>query len=89
MTLPVDPERLRAQFPELSDADLEAYVTVTRRILGEKTNRPRVTREILSTAERARAQQEAGAQLSADETTALGYLRAVEKMQRSTVTRRH
>jgi hypothetical protein len=28
--LPVDPERMRRQFPALTDADLEAYVTVTR-----------------------------------------------------------
>jgi hypothetical protein len=31
--LPVDPERLRAQFPDLTDEDVDAYVRVTRTVM--------------------------------------------------------
>ena len=78
--LPVDPERLRREFPSLDDGDMEAYLEITRRILGERDpiGRARITRETLS---RARAAREAGA-LTAEDTVALRYLAAVEKMQR-------
>ena len=76
--LPVDPERLRRQFPALTDADVEAYVTVTRRIMAAAAaDRARITRETLA---RARAAREASPR-DAEETLAARYLAAVEKMQ--------
>ena len=83
MTLPVDPERLRRQFPELTDADLEAYETVTRRILEKKgpAERGKVTGDIMETARTARAKAGAGGPLTEAERLALRYLEAVEKMQ--------
>ena len=76
MALPVDPERLRREFPELTDDDLDAYVTVTKRILAAKAgDRPRLTREVL---EKGRQKKD---NLSAR------YVAAVDKMQRSTVRR--
>ena len=79
-TLPVDLDRLRQQFPDLSAEDVEAYAAVTRRILGERDpiGRARVTRETLA---RARAARESGAS-TAEDIVALRYLAAVEKMQR-------
>ena len=79
-TLPVDPERLRREFPSLDDGDVEAYLEVTRRILGERdpVARARVTRDTLA---RARAAREGGAR-TAEDTVAMRYLAAVEKMQR-------
>ena len=54
--LPVDPERLRRQFPALTDEDVEAYVTVTRRILSASAaDRARLTRETLARARAAAA----------------------------------
>jgi hypothetical protein len=78
--VPVDPERLRREFPSLDDGDMEAYLEVTRRILAEADpiNRARVTRETLT---RARAARAAGAHTTED-LVALRYLAAVEKMQR-------
>jgi hypothetical protein len=76
MVLPVDPERLRREFPELTDDDLDAYVTVTKRILAAKAgDRPRLTREVL----------EKGRQKKDD--LSARYVAAVDKMQRSTVRR--
>ena len=76
--LPVDPERLRRQFPALTDEDLGAYVEVTRRILALRrpAGRARLTREIL-----ARGRQAGASAGSAEDTLALRYVRAVEKMQ--------
>ena len=88
MALPVDPERLRAQFPELSDEDLDAYTAVTRRVLKDPASRGRVMRELMDLARTAREKEAAGDPLARDEARALSYLRAVEKMQRTTV-RRH
>ena len=79
--LPVDPERLRREFPALSDADLAAYVEVTREILGASPGeRARRTREVLAAGRKAR---EAGpeASLSEAERRAARYLAALEKMQ--------
>jgi hypothetical protein len=83
--LPVDPDRLRREFPELSDADVDAYITVTRRILdaGVK-DRARVTREVVEGGRKARERGKAGASLSPEDTLSSHYLDAVEKMQRST-----
>jgi len=87
--LPVDPERMRRQFPALTDADIEAYVTVTRRILENKgpAERGKVTRDIIEMARTARAKSSAGSQLTEGERQALGYLDAIEKMQGTTVKR--
>ena len=81
--LPVDRARLKRQFPELSDADLEAYETVTRRILEGKgpAERGRITRTFIETARSARAKKDAGTDLTGEERLALRYLDAVERMQ--------
>ena len=81
--LPVDPARLRRQFPDLTDGDIAAYEEVTRRILAERRPdaRVRLTREILAQGRQARDRAAAGATLSADESLAARYLAAVEKMQ--------
>jgi hypothetical protein len=76
--LPVDPERLRREFPDLDEADLEAYVTVTRRVLSDPGKRGQAMRELMELARGARAKQTGR---TADETLALRYLAAVEKMQ--------
>ena len=78
--LPVDPDRLRREFPALDDADVAAYLEISRRILGERdpTSRARITRETLA---RARAAREGGPRTPED-TVALRYLAALEKMQR-------
>jgi hypothetical protein len=87
--LPVDPERLRKQFPQLADQDIEAYVNVTRRILENKgsVERGKVTRDIIEMARSARAKSGAGSDLTERERQALRYLDAVEKMQGTTVKR--
>ena len=87
--LPVEPERLRRQFPELTAADLAAYAEVTRRILAEPSadQRSRLVRETLARGRRARDKRRAGAVLTAAEALDLRYLQAVEKMQASTVRR--
>lgn len=88
-SLPVEPERLRRQFPELTSEDLEVYEEVTRRILGEPSaeRRARLTRETLARGRQARDKQASGGALSKDEARDLGYLQAVAKMQASTVKR--
>lgn len=85
--LPVDPERLKRQFPQLTDADIEAYGTVTRRILEKKgpAERSKLTREIMETARAARVKAGTGNALTEAEGLALRYLDAVEKMQGTTV----
>ena len=88
-SLPVDPERLRRQFPELTAEDLAAYEAVTRRILSESSadRRARLTRETLARGRQARDKQASGGALTKDEARDLGYLQAVAKMQTSTVER--
>lgn len=83
--LPVDIERLKAQFPALSETDLRAYAAVTRRVLRDPATKARVLGEVMAQARAAGEKLAAGASLIADESLALAYLRAVEKMQRSTV----
>jgi hypothetical protein len=87
--LPVDPERLRRQFPELTAEDLEAYEAVTRRILAEASadRRARLSRDTLERGRQAREKKASGGALSADEARDLRYLQAVAKMQPSTVKR--
>ena len=81
--LPVDPARLKAQFPSLTDDDLQAYVEVTRRILTAATpeDRAQITRETLTLGRGAREKQAAGQPVTAKEEAALRYLAAVDKMQ--------
>jgi hypothetical protein len=81
--LPVDPARLRQQFPELTDEDIDAFETVTRRILEQKgpVERGRVTRTIMETGRAARAKNARGDALNGEERLALTYLGAVGKMQ--------
>jgi hypothetical protein len=81
--LPVDPVRLKAQFPALTDDDVAAYQDVTRRILAADSSdeRARITRETLSLGRSAREKRAAGAALAATEEAALRYLDAVDKMQ--------
>jgi len=85
--LPVELERLKRQFPDLTEADLEAYAEVTRRILEEKSpdKRGRLTREILARGRQAAEKRAGGLTLTAGEELDLRYLQAVGKMQRSTV----
>ena len=84
--LPVDPARLRREFPALTDGDIAAFEEVTRKILaeGKPEARARLTREILARGREARARAATGVTLSADETLAARYLAAVEKMQSRT-----
>jgi hypothetical protein len=88
MALPVDPARLRKEFPDLTDDDLQAYVAVTKRILeaGVK-DRARVTREVMESGRQAREKAARGAKLSREEAKAASYLAALDKVQRSTVKR--
>jgi hypothetical protein len=81
--LPVDPARLRRQFPDLTDADMQAFEEVTRRILaeGRPDARAKLTRQIVAEGRQAREWAAAGATLSAAESLAARYLAAVEKMQ--------
>jgi len=85
--LPVEPERLRRQFPELTAEDLQAYEEVTRRILTEASpdRRAQLTRETLARGRQARDKQAGGATLTADEARDLSYLQAVAKMQASVI----
>jgi hypothetical protein len=87
--LPVDPARLKQQFPDLADEDLDAYEQVTRRLLGEASadERARLLRETLARGRQARDKKAGGAALSEGESLDLRYLQAVAKMQGSTVKR--
>ena len=81
--LPVDPARLRRQFPDLTDGDIAAFEEVTRRILDQPgaDARAKLTRQIVAQGRKARERAAAGTALSADESLAARYLAAVEKMQ--------
>lgn len=80
--LPVDPERLRKEFPGLTDDDLAAFTAVTQRILQDPAARPRRIKEVMDAARRAGEKAAAGAELSAEETLSQRYLQAVRKMQK-------
>ena len=88
-SMPVDPERLRRQFPDLTAGDIQAYEAVTRRILAEPSpdRRARLTRDTLARGRQARDKRAAGAALSEAEALDLRYLQAVTKMQASVVKR--
>ena len=81
--LPVDRARLKRQFPELTDGDLDAYETVSRRILEKKdpADRGRVTRTVMEMARAARTKTGPGDTLTEEERLAVRYLAAVGKMQ--------
>ncbi len=81
MTLPVDPERLRQQFPSLSDEDLAAFEEVTRRILADPRARGRVLAETMTLAQRAREKQTLEIALEPEERLALAYATAIARMQ--------
>jgi hypothetical protein len=83
--LPVDAARLRREFPDLSEEDLEAYVSVTRSVLGDAAARGRRMREVMDGGRRAREKAATGGALTPQEQTLVRYLAALAKMQRSTV----
>jgi hypothetical protein len=80
--LPVDPQRLRARFPALTDEDLQAYTAVTARVLADPRCAGRVLAECLALAQRAREKEAQGHPLEPGEGRALAYARAMDKMQR-------
>lgn len=79
MSLPVDPERLRTQFPALTDDDLAAYLEVTKRVLADPQAKGKAMRAILESGRAARTKP--AASLTADEQLQVRYLAAVDKMQ--------
>jgi hypothetical protein len=81
VSLPVDAERLRQQFPSLTDDDLAAFEAVTRRILADPRQRGRVLAESMTLAQRAREKQAQDAPLEDEERLALAYAGAIAKMQ--------
>jgi len=81
MTLPVDPERLRRQFPSLTDEDLAAFESVTRRVLADPRQRGRVLAEATALAQRAREKRAQDVPLEPAEREALSYASALAKMQ--------
>ncbi len=83
MKLPVDPERLRRQFPSLTDEDLAAYAEVTRSLLVDPARRGRRLAEVLAAGQRGREKEAASAPLDDDERHGLAYVRALGKMQKS------
>jgi hypothetical protein len=82
--LPVDVDRLKSQFPSLTDEDLLAYVTVTRRVLGDPAARAKKMREVMEAARQAQQKAAAGAKLTPEEQLLARYLAALAKMQSST-----
>ena len=81
MKLPVPAERLKDLFPSLTDDDLRAYAEVTRRLLGE-ASKGRALTEVMAAAQRARDKEASGGTPDEEESLALRYLRAMEKMQK-------
>ena len=57
--LPVESARLKAEFPELTEDDLQAYATVTGQVLGDPATRGKKMREVMGRARE--AQQKAAA----------------------------
>jgi hypothetical protein len=88
-SLPIDPDRLKQQFPDLTVEDLSAYTEVTRRILDEPSpdRRAGLTRDTLARGRQARDKQATGAALTEGELLDFRYLQAMAKMQGSTVKR--
>ena len=69
--LPVDAARLKAEFPDLTDEDLQAYVTVTARVLGDAVSRAKKMREVMEQGRRAQEKARSGAPLTAPSTEVL------------------
>jgi hypothetical protein len=82
--LPVDPARLRREFPDLTEDEVAAFEEVTHRILGQgrPDARAKLTRELLALGRKGR-EKTAAAALSEEESLAARYLAAVEKMNRT------
>jgi hypothetical protein len=85
-SLPVDPERLRKQFPTLTSEDLAAYVEVTGTVLADPAARGKNMAALMALARAAREKAAAGQALTAAEERAARYLTAVEKMQARVAT---
>ena len=83
--LPVDLDRLKREFPDLTDDDLAAYVAVTRRVLKDPAGRARAVRAVMEAARAAQQKAASGGSLASDEQLLVRYLAAMAKMQRSTV----
>ena len=86
-SLPVDVGRLRTEFPELTDEELQAYVGVTALVLGDPATRAKAMREVMERAREAQQKGAEGGRLSENEQRLVRYLQALSKMQRSTVRR--
>lgn len=86
-TLPVEPQRLKKEFPALTAEELDAYVAITKRVLGNPEARSRAMREVIERAKQAEAKAAEGGSPNREELLLIGYLRALSKMQRSTVKR--
>lgn len=80
----MDAARLQAEFPDLTDDDLQAYAAVTRRVLGDPASRAKRMREVMDSARRAQQKAASGGRLTADEGLLVRYLAALAKMQRPT-----
>jgi len=78
--LPVPAERLKQQFPSLTDDDLAAYSEVTSRLLRDP-RKGQALSEVMTTAVRAREKEGSGLALDPTESLCLRYVRAMEKMQ--------
>ena len=83
--LPVDPARLREQFPALTDEDVAAWSEVTARVLSAGPKRGAIVMDVVARGRAALARQAAGETLSGDDDVAARYIVATEKMQASTV----
>jgi hypothetical protein len=80
--LPIDPERLRKSFPDLTDADVAAYVAITRRVLGsDQKQRAQTLHGLMQNGRAAQERAASGGSLSEDEALLVRYLGAVQKMQ--------
>jgi hypothetical protein len=76
--IPVDADRLRKQFPALTEDELAAYVTVTRSIMTAE-NRAAVLRGVIT---RGREAQDRGGPLKDEQDKlAVTYLDALSKIQ--------
>ena len=78
----INPERLKQEFPDLTDEDLQAYVSVTQRLLSDPTKRVQVLEEVKAKAQSAQAKTAAGTPLDAEEALGARYMQAIQKMQK-------
>jgi len=73
-------QRLKKEFPDLTQEDLDAYVQVTQRLLADPLKRVQVLEDVKAKAQAAQGKPEAS--LGADEALAARYMQAILKMQR-------